>query len=70
MSTEKETPATPQIPTSETLTHSQALTVLINAARIGQEKGVYTLEEAEFISKAIKVFIVPVEGPQATTQQE
>ena len=49
----------------ETLNHEQALTVLINAARIGQEKGAYSLEEAELISKAIKTFVVLVpDGPQ------
>ena len=55
----------------ENFTHEQALTVLINAVRIGQEKGAYTLEEAEIISKAIKVFIsaAPVpEGPQPSGQ--
>lgn len=38
--------------------HNQALLVLVNAARIGQMKGIYSLEEAEFISKAIRMFAV------------
>jgi hypothetical protein len=39
------------------LNQSQAINVLIQAARIGQSKGAYTLEDAELISKAIRVFI-------------
>jgi hypothetical protein len=56
--------------TEQTITHDQALTILINAARIGQEKGSYTLEEAELISKAVKIFTIPAqEGPIASTNQ-
>jgi len=39
------------------LNQSQAINVLIQAARIGQSKGAYTLEDAELISKAIRIFI-------------
>lgn len=39
------------------LTQSQAVNVLIQAARIAQSKGAYTLEDAELVSKAIKVFM-------------
>lgn len=38
------------------LNQNQAINVLIQAARIGQSKGAYTLEDAELISKAIKLF--------------
>jgi len=55
-------------PTGE-LNGQQALNVLIQAARIAQGKGAYTLEDAEIIAKAIKVFVPPVaegaEGAQA-----
>lgn len=68
--------------TTETTTNSQAekaekfdvtnpnsaLLVLVNAARIGQSKGIFTLEEAELISRAIKTFSqVEPKGPQATS---
>jgi uncharacterized protein YlxW (UPF0749 family) len=44
----------------EELSEAQALIVLINAARIGQKAGIYSLEEAELISKAIRRFSAPV----------
>lgn len=40
----------------ETLTQEQAIGVLIQAVQIAQGKGAYTLEDAEIISRAIKVF--------------
>lgn len=57
--TENKTQSTqPQIPPHEiVLTPDLALTVLINAARIGQEKGIYSLEEAEMIAKSIRLFV-------------
>ncbi|MFT6497542.1 MAG: hypothetical protein ACJATM_001162 [Alphaproteobacteria bacterium] len=45
-------------PTGE-LNGQQALNVLIQAVRIAQGKGAYTIEDAEIISKAIKVFVPP-----------
>lgn len=39
------------------LNQSQAVNVLIQAARIAQSKGAFTLEDAELVSKAIKVFV-------------
>lgn len=38
------------------LTQPQAINVLIQAARIGQSKGAFTIEDAELIAKAIKLF--------------
>jgi hypothetical protein len=75
MKEEKNIPeSTPQVETAtqnfspdSKLTHDQALTVLVNAARIGQERGVYTLEEAEMIAKSIRVFVVPA-GPTPSAQ--
>ena len=49
------------------LTGQQALNVLIQAVRIAQGKGAYTLEDAEIISKAIKIFVPPTpEGEEGT----
>ena len=39
------------------LTQQQALNILIQAAKVGQSKGAYTLEEAELIAKSVKVFV-------------
>lgn len=38
------------------LTYTQAINVLIQAAGIGQSKGVYSFEESTLIYKAIKTF--------------
>ena len=40
----------------ETLTQEQGIGVLIQAVQIAQSKGAYTLEDAEIISRAIKLF--------------
>lgn len=44
-----------QIP--ETLTPQQALQVLVDAAKVSQSKGIFTLDDAELVNKAIKAFI-------------
>lgn len=41
------------------LTQAQAVNVLIQAARIAQSKGAFTIEDAEIVSKAIKAFTPP-----------
>ena len=41
------------------LNQQQALNVLIQAVRIAQGKGAFTLEDAELVAKAIKVFVPP-----------
>ena len=43
--------------TQQGLNAKQAINVLIQAARIGQSKGAYSLEDAALIMNAIKVFI-------------
>jgi hypothetical protein len=48
------------------LTQAQAVNVLIQAARIAQSKGAFTLEDAELVSKAIKLF----EAGEKTVDQE
>jgi hypothetical protein len=50
------------------LNQAQAIDVLIQAARLAQAKGAFTLEDAELVSKAIKVFIP--EQPAAEAQTE
>ncbi len=48
------------------LTHGQAVNVLIQAARIAQTKGAFTLEDAEMVSKAIRVFVPPMQEGENT----
>lgn len=47
--------------TTQEMNQGQAVNVLIQAARIAQAKGAFTLEDAELVSKAIKVFVPPTE---------
>lgn len=55
----KETTTQTQEANPAELTHGQAVNVLIQAARIAQQKGAFTLEDAEMVSKAIRVFVPP-----------
>lgn len=41
----------------EVLTPQQALQVLVDAAKVSQSKGIFTLDDAELVNKAIKAFI-------------
>lgn len=50
------------------LTQSQAINVLIQGVRIAQSKGAFTLEDAELVSKAIRVFIPPTTDTQEDQQ--
>lgn len=54
------------------LTQAQAINVLIQAARIGQSKGAFTIEDAELIAKAIKLFMPekPAEDLSETPNDE
>ena len=45
----------PEIPAE--LNQQQALQVLVDAARIAQSKGIFTLDDAELVNKAIKAFV-------------
>jgi hypothetical protein len=47
------------------LTQEQALSVLIQGVRLAQKAGAYTIEDAELIAKAIKVFVPKQEAPVA-----
>ena len=40
----------------ENLTEQQSLVILINAAKLAQQKGAFSLEEAEIIARAIRTF--------------
>jgi len=42
---------------TQELNQGQAVNVLIQAARIAQSKGAFTLEDAELVAKAIKAFV-------------
>jgi len=54
--------AVPKMEIPEKLNQQQALQVLVDAARISQSKGIFSLDEAELVSKAIKAFLPPT-GP-------
>ena len=58
MSQETQETQSPEVNQGE-LTHGQAVNVLIQAARIAQTKGAFTLEDAEMVSKAIRIFVPP-----------
>jgi len=47
--------------TQQEMNQGQAVNVLIQAARIAQQKGAFTLEDAELVAKAIRVFVPPTE---------
>lgn len=51
------------------LNQNQALTVLIQAARIAQAKGAFTLEDASLVHSAIKVF-APDEAEESSLTSE
>jgi hypothetical protein len=59
------TPTPAQVKIPENLTPNQALQVLVDAARLAQQRGIFTLEDAELVSKAIRTFTAPVQpsGP-------
>lgn len=51
-------------------TQEQALSVLVQAVKIAQSKGAFTLEDAEVIAKAVKVFEKPTVAPTTETSAE
>lgn len=51
------------------INQQQALNILVQAARIAQSKGAFTLEDAELVSKAIKLFI-PKNAPEAVINKD
>ena len=72
MNKEENTQENPQSKAAEAvqLNGQQALNVLIQAVRIAQQKGAYTLEDAEMISKAIKVFVPPTPAEEQGSETD
>jgi hypothetical protein len=54
----------------EQLNPQQALSILIQAVNFAQSKGVYSLEDAEILSKAVKVFVTKNEAQPAAPAPE
>lgn len=54
-SKQEETKTVNEIP--ETLSANEAINILIQAAEIGQKKGIYTFKESALIYKAIETFV-------------
>lgn len=52
------------------LNPQQAISVLIQAVNFAQSKGVYSLEDAEILSKAVKVFVKKEDKPAAEATPE
>lgn len=69
MNKEENTQENPQVAPEE-LNGQQALNVLIQAVRIAQGKGAYTIEDAELISRAIKVFVPPTAPGAEGTEED
>lgn len=55
---------------TQELTHAQAVDVLIQAARLAQAKGAFTLEDAAMVSAAIKVFLPAVANEEVEASAE
>tara|TARA_R100001443_G_C3296309_1_gene164103 strand:+ start:356 stop:652 length:297 start_codon:yes stop_codon:yes gene_type:complete len=66
----QENPKQAQMPPTGELNGQQALNVLIQAVRIAQGKGAYTIEDAELISRAIKVFVPPTPAGEEGTESD
>ena len=67
----QENPAPQKIEMPVSLTQQQAIQVLFDAVKIGQTKGIYTLDDAELINKAIRAFMPPVsQSPNTTNPQD
>ena len=49
------------------LTQEQALNLLVQAVRVGQSKGAYSLEDASLLAQAIAVFTPPTEDKTEVT---
>lgn len=52
------------------MNQDQALSVLIQAARVAQSKGAFTLEDAKVIAEAIAVFVPAQAQGEAEAQPE
>ena len=55
---------------TQPLTQDQALGVLVQAARVAQSKGAFTLEDAKVIAEAVAVFAPPAPAEEAAAPAE
>ena len=55
---------------AQQLTQDQALSVLVQAARVAQSKGAFTLEDAKVIAEAVSVFAPPAQPEEAAAPAE
>ena len=53
-------------PVPENLTPQQALAILVQGVQFAQTKGIYSLTDAELISKAVRIFTANPEGKEET----
>ena len=61
--TQAQTPAQP-------LTQDQALSVLVQAVRVAQSKGAFTLEDAKVVAEAVAVFAPPTPATEGEATAE
>lgn len=61
------TNATPTPAVATDLNPQQALSILVQAVRFAQGKGAFSLEDAETIMKAVRVFVKPEDTPAAAS---
>jgi hypothetical protein len=54
----------------ENLTPQQALAILVQGVQFAQTKGIYSLTDAELISKAVRVFTTEGKEAEAPPQDE
>ena len=63
---QEKTQANKPVEIPEVLSQPQALQILVDAARIAQSKGVFTLDDAALVHKAITTFMP--KGPLSSNQ--
>ena len=54
---------------TQQLTQDQALSVLIQAVRVAQSKGAFTLEDAKVIAEAVAIFAPPAPATEEATAE-
>ena len=66
--TPQQSTAPAQVNIPDVLTQQQGLQVLIDAAKVAQSKGVFSLDDAELVNKAIKAFIPKTDTTAPATE--
>lgn len=61
----EQAPTAPMMQIPAELNQQQAIQVLVDAARVAQSKGVFSLDDAELVNKAIRAFMP--KGPIPST---